>query len=532
MTRQLVCRQKAYIQPFERKLALLELSSLSGATPASVEGSEVEFRVSTSLSADTLAGRLAYWEVVRDDVDVLTTQVLREATVNIVRNGVPLSQIREQLPFKGPVPLPNRRALRYGTHGIHEYRGKFFPQLVRSLINVAGVRAGGVVVDPMCGSGTTLVEASLAGHRGIGADINPLSVLMSRTKCALLNVQIKTLVGTYETVRSNILNGGSQRAGRFTYLCGLPHDDQRYLRSWFSEQVLRDLDVISTEIRRVRSPVLRDFLTLALSNVLRSVSWQKKDDLRVRKEIRLDVDIDPIKEFLEDLGRSVRFILAFLYQARPQRLGPIRVDETDARTILRPWRHWEGKSDVVITSPPYATALPYLDTDRLSLSYLGLLSRPEHRGRDKLMIGNREITDRARREYWERFQTERKKLPDSISRLILEVEELNTQREVGFRRRNLAALLSKYFLDMRLVMANVRRLLKTGRPAYVVVGDNHTIAGNERVDIRTAQLLMDLADCAGLRPESSIAMEMLISRDIFRKNAVASESVLCLRKTR
>ena len=56
----------------------------------------------------------------------------------------------------------------------------FFPQLARSLLNIAGVKAGDHVLDPMCGSGTTLIETSLLGCAAFGVDMNPLSVLMSR----------------------------------------------------------------------------------------------------------------------------------------------------------------------------------------------------------------------------------------------------------------------------------------------------------------------------------------------------------------
>ena len=97
----------------------------------------------------------------------------REATVNIVRNGIPIEQIAKLVPFNGEIPLPNRRCLRYGTHGIHEYRGKFFPQLVRALLNIAGVYENKIVADPMSGSGTAIVEAVLGGCHGLGLDINP-----------------------------------------------------------------------------------------------------------------------------------------------------------------------------------------------------------------------------------------------------------------------------------------------------------------------------------------------------------------------
>jgi hypothetical protein len=179
---------KPYIQPFERTLALAELSAIAGAKPVAVDKTEepVLFSLPSIVKADALARHLAYWEVIETDKLCFTTQVLRERTVNVVRNGVPPKDIPQLL--KDDIVLPNRRCLRYGTHGIHEYRGKFFPQLVRSLINIADVPKKGIVADPMCGSGTTDVEAVLGEYHALGLDMNPLSVLMARNKCALLSV--------------------------------------------------------------------------------------------------------------------------------------------------------------------------------------------------------------------------------------------------------------------------------------------------------------------------------------------------------
>ena len=524
-------RIKPYIQPFERKLALAELRALVDAEPLPIDGAvqqAVVFSVPQAIRPEALARQLAYWEMVEGERPYLTTQVLRERTVNVVRNGVPLKEI-QQLLFEEVAILPNRRCLRYGTHGLHEYRGKFFPQLVRSLLNVAKVPRKAVVADPMCGSGTTAVETALAEHRALGLDMNPLSVLMANTKCALLSVLPNTLTAEYENIRKQLLRPSTKRPSSLTYFSTLTQEDQTYLRGWFSEQVLFDLDQISTLIQRVSSKPIRDFFRLALSNILRGVSWQKEDDLRVRKEVRLDAEIDPIREFLEEIGRSVRTVLAFLYENRELKVGTFDVQQGDARTQANSWADWTGKVDAIITSPPYATALPYLDTDRLSLCYLGLLPRSAHRKADHSMIGNREITERQRLDYWKQFQEKKAGLPDSVTRLIGTVDTLNSKIDVGFRRRNLPSLLTKYFIDMKQVIQGMIAVLKPGAPAYVVIGNNHTVAGGQRIEIETATLLVDIAASVGMIRENRIPMEMLVSRDIFKRNAVASEEILCFR---
>lgn len=528
------CRIKDYIQPFERCLALQELSAVASAKPRHVGDDadhSTEFIVATARPLAELAARLAYWEVISATTGALTTaQSLRESTVNVVRNGIDLAALRQFLPFAKEAPLPNRRCLRYGPHGIHEYRGKFFPQLVRSLINISGTAPGGIVADPMSGSGTTVVEAALFGCTGLGLDMNPLSTFLGNTKSALLSSDPVKLEAAYQNVREAVLAPEKRGKRKIPHFLSLPIPDQAYLKSWFAEEVLASLDEIVTAIKAIAYEPAKDLMWVSLSNILRSVSWQKNDDLRVRKDVRLDVELDPKKEFLEELARSIRAVLAFLYQEGSTQALPHSITEGDARFCAEAWGQHTGKVDVVITSPPYATALPYLDTDRLSLCYLGLLARPEHRRRDLLMIGNREVTERTRREYIARFEANSVLLPKSVDALIRKIEDLNAGTGVGFRRKNLPALLANYFFDMRDVLGGIYSLLKPGGQAFVVVGNNHTIAGGERVDIQTANLLSETAAMLNFEVYPSLPMDMLVSRDIFKKNALTTEEILLLRK--
>lgn len=528
------CRIKDYIQPFERSLALQELAAVAAAKPLPV-GTQMEtsteFEVTTTRPLRALAESLAYWEVLASKSTTATTrQSLRESTVNVVRNGIDLDALKQLLPFQTSVPLPNRRCLRYGTHGIHEYRGKFFPQLVRSLINISGTKPGGIVADPMSGSGTTVVEATLAGCKGLGLDMNPLSTFLGNAKCELLSADAKQLEEGYRKVRDALLAPESRGKRKLAYLQSLPKLDQSYLVTWFGEEVLRGLDEIAVLVQTVAYAPLKHLMWISLSNILRSVSWQKNDDLRVRREVRLDVEIDPKKEFLEELARSIRAVLAFLYQESPKNLPAHCIAAGDARRCEEAWSKHRGKVDVVITSPPYATALPYLDTDRLSLCYLGLLPRPQHRARDQQMIGNREVTEGLRRTYVARFEADRALLPKAVQALVTRIETLNQGTGVGFRRKNLPALLSNYFFDMRDVLSGMFNVLKPGGNAFVVVGNNHTIAGGERVDIETARLLAETAKLLNFEVRPSLPMEMLVSRDIFKRNAMATEEILFLRK--
>ena len=77
------------------------------------------------------------------------------------------------------------RTSRY-THNFHPYAAKFIPQIPAYFVENYSA-AGDIVLDPFCGSGTTLVEARINGRNTIGYDINPLSVLMTRVKATPLS---------------------------------------------------------------------------------------------------------------------------------------------------------------------------------------------------------------------------------------------------------------------------------------------------------------------------------------------------------
>jgi DNA modification methylase len=532
-----ICRLKPYIQPFEKVLALKELAILSGSEPiaclnlASEETGD--YRVELCVEPETLTGRLAYWEAVAIETSVdalqLTRQVRREATATLVRNGVTVIELQEMLPFNGHVPLPNRRNLRYGPHGIHEYRGKFFPQLVRALLNIAGIEPGAKVLDPMSGSGTTAVEAVLLGCQAYGLDMNPLSVLVSQVKCDILDVPPDQLVANFEALRADLLAQPDASIESLPWLNNLNKKNHAYLSNWFAPEVLTDLDRIMIRIQQTPNPTCRQLFLISLSNILRRVSWQKDDDLRVRREASSKELPDTKTEFLSELNRSVKTVLALLYENQGQAVGSACICEGNAQQADALLKTHLGQIDAIVTSPPYATALPYLDTDRLSLYYLGLLSRPEHRQRDYQMIGNREISNGRRQAYWAEYQQNRWRLTGGITAVIDRIERLNRDTDVGFRRQNLPALLARYFFDMRQVMEIFTRLLRPGAPAYVVVGNNHTIAGGQRVEIATDQLLGELGEAVGLRLQEQIPMEMLLSRDIFKKNSSSVETILCFR---
>ena len=518
---------KPYIQPFEQLLAQAELVGLL--PDVNIRNPLDEFAsssmtIETTQSIDFLIKRLAYWQRVGKGRLLPTLQVLYEASENLsTSNGISLlDAVRDQ--------LPKARRLRYGPHDLHEYRGKFFPQLVKALINFSGVPEGSVVIDPTCGSGTTNCEARLMGMETIGLDLNPLSVLIARTKVGILEVSPLILQTETEKLLQRL---EMQSTADVSALWNL--SDLQYLERWFDSQALVDIAYILEPINLCQHPILRDFYKVSLSNIIRGISWQKETDLRVRKEVTEYLPGAALERFKEELQRQLSKLVPFLLLAQqaqtPSEMPKFKILEGDTKDIDQIFEEKVGLCDVLITSPPYATALPYIDTDRLSLIVLGLLPRGAHRNREFTMIGNREVMESQRQELWDLYQEKRSELPDIVCAFVDDLAGDYHNGNVGFRRRNLPALLAKYFLDMTSAMMRARNMMKPESYAFYVVGNNSTRVNEKRIEIPTDRFLWEIGKKVGWFQEKIIDMELLPSRDIFKKNRGTAEKILVFTST-
>ncbi len=98
----------------------------------------------------------------------------------------------------------------YASHNFHSFPAKFPPQLPRKFIQGL-TEAGEVVVDPMVGSGTTVVETYLSGRRGIGFDIDPLALLVSKVKVTPLDIEQVARLGSKVLMQARTLVTKGQR---------------------------------------------------------------------------------------------------------------------------------------------------------------------------------------------------------------------------------------------------------------------------------------------------------------------------------
>ena len=94
----------------------------------------------------------------------------------------------------------------YLTHGIHPYPAKFVPQIPGAIID-AYSKPGDTILDPFCGSGTTLLESIIRGRNALGIDINPIATLISRAKVTpLKDHERRVLIGLIVHLEMDIKN--------------------------------------------------------------------------------------------------------------------------------------------------------------------------------------------------------------------------------------------------------------------------------------------------------------------------------------
>lgn len=501
---------KPYLQPFEEELAIRELRALVPRSNAITHEHGI-YVVSTSESEELLRKRLTYWQRIGRDELVPTLQKALEFTQGGMEST---SEMRG---------LHGSRRLRYGPHDLHEYRGKFFPQLVRSLINISGVSGDAIVLDPMCGSGTAPCEAIVAGRNALGADLNPLSVLVSTVKTSIVSESPECFLRTVEGYLESFKFG----AVPVVNIWG--EHDLTYLERWFSSAALNDIASILSEINHVDNSLYKNFFLVCLSNIIRSVSWQKEADLRVRKEIKPYAARQAVIKFKEAIRFQVDKIYPYLCVLNPKNNRNFSIRHGNSVNISDVFSEYEGGIDLLITSPPYATALPYLDTDRLSLIALGLLPKKQLKDTELQMVGTREVTERQRVESWEYYEKRKSELPATVTHLIDEIAKYNHTDIVGFRRKNLPALLGRYYLSMLDAMRSAHKLMKPGSFGYYVVGNNSTTINDKKIEIPTDEFLYDIGELAGWYKQEVIPMELISSRDIFRNNRGSSEVILCFR---
>lgn len=211
----------------------------------------------------------------------------------------------------------------YLTHWIYPYKGKFHPQMVRALLNIAGLKEGDTVLDPFSGSGTAALEAQLLGVNFIGIDISPLCVLQGKVKTKSIFV-INKILKLKNNLIPKLCNKLSDRTEFYTTMDGIANED------------------------------VRNFFTLARLLAISDNSRRRRDiEQSFIRNIGLMIDsVKDYKNIVDDLNLE---------------LGSVDLTVGDARKI----KLSDNSVDGVITSPPYSIALDYVKNDEHSFKDMG-----------------------------------------------------------------------------------------------------------------------------------------------------------------
>jgi site-specific DNA-methyltransferase (cytosine-N4-specific) len=534
-----------FIQPFERELAKLQLSSFADSEIIEYDG---RFEVTHLRLGENHLRKLAFFKQVAVEGDnnkstLIPDQQLLEKLATLVRRSKNEHDINRFINSLNFMQI-RRKESQYLTHNLHPYKGRFYPQMIRALINFTGVKNGDRILDPFCGCGTTLLECFLTDINSVGVDLHPLACFIARVKIESLSIkhvelrrEIKKLLGKIradgaqlrDVKNLNLFFSSPQKVSDLPPLPDMPN-----IHKWFSPDVLTKIQVIMKNIDKVENENIRNLFKVVFSSILRPISNWDARQVRVRllKSPKKNVPVFDI--FENKLWKSYLTILSY------QKIKPKLSIEgnAEARIINGDARKMEfidsESIDAIITSPPYAMALPYVDTDRLSLFMLGYVTR--HTINDLIfqMIGNREISGKIREMLESEFLSKHEELPfpDYFKKTLHTLIQENTKlTEKAFRRKNMPALLYKYFSDMDLCLDEMDRVLKPDKYCIIIVGNNYTTTGQGRVvNIETDRILIDMAIQKGWDFIKKIKKE-LIPTSPPPLSKIRYESVLIFRKS-
>jgi len=426
----------------------------------------------------------------------------------------------------------NRKDPKYVLHGVHPYKGKFYPQLAKSLFNIAGIQSGQKILDPFCGSGTVLLESQLNGIHSTGFDLNPLAIKIARVKTTIPKVDpiiVDMLIREF-LKELKLINYQEENRQIFNAEA-LPE-----LESWFAGKVLNKLGYVFRIIDGIPDQTVAEFFKICVSSIVRDISQQDPRDLRIRRR-EVPLEDAPVQELLEkkiidQWQRLKKFNKAS--KCAPNLFGKATVIEGDCRAAgtFKAGGIAQNSIDAVVTSPPYATALPYIDTDRLSILLLLSKNNRERVEIERRLIGARDITTEGRKTFESIIESGN--ILDLGSALaintIKRVYELNRNADVGFRRKNMASLLLRYYKDMYEVMNNLHFAVRPGGNLFFVIGDNLTTAGNVEVNIQSGKILAEMGQSIGWNLKEVIPITVTQESKIHNKNGITENDIIWFQK--
>jgi len=232
---------------------------------------------------------------------------------------------------------------------IHPYPAKFIGEIPRAFLSTLPIPSGTGVLDPFCGSGTTLIESQRAGLPSVGIDLNPIACLISRVKTSPLSSGLLEAAGEVVKIAS---------AQRSLVIPDIPNLDH-----WFKPDVQAAVAAIAESISLGIFEKWQDALRLALSSILVRVSNQDSDT----RYAAVEKTVSSRSVFEAFSAASAR-----LERALTERKGPLtsaKVIQGDTLKVLA--NQIDFPIGLVVTSPPYPNAYEYWLYHKYRMWWLG-----------------------------------------------------------------------------------------------------------------------------------------------------------------
>jgi hypothetical protein len=241
----------------------------------------------------------------------------------------------------------------YATHGLFPYRGKFHPQMARGILNAMGMGKGCIVLDPMMGSGTTLVEAAAMGVDCIGLDASPFCVFMTETKVSALTMSLARVKSALQKVDSTFAYLAKRYGAPRVGVGPASLTDSDFAR------VMEEAEEYVVSGRRFRDKDTADTYALLLLAFLDTMGYVERSARKNSVELFRGI----LERYIHacDKFQAVRIAHNFC-------LGEVIVKLGDARGMDIP----NASVDGILFSPPYSFAIDYVANDAFHLKALGV----------------------------------------------------------------------------------------------------------------------------------------------------------------
>ena len=384
------------------------------------------------------------------------------------------------------------------AHDWYRFVLSFPAHLVRTYIDRFALTPSHTVLDPFCGTGTTIVECKKHGIPSVGIEPNPMAVFASRTKVTW-DIDADGLVAHASRIAKLTLQRfqeeGIEDQGGLP-LFELPRTNAPSLRLLSPElEKLLLTDSISP------LPLHKTLLLLETLEASKDSAFTAHEHLALAKSLvneisnlhfGPEVGVGPAKPDAAVVGpwlRAVKSVAGDIRHLQQKANTSAKVHQADARdlvTLLPP-----ESIDAVITSPPYPNEKDYTRTTRLESVLLGFIKSKDDLRRLKQNL----VRSNTRSVYKSDTDDRLVAHHDEIQRIAeaIEARRIELGKTSGFER--LYARVTKlYFGGMLRHLMDLRPILRPGAQLAYVVGDQ---ASYLRIMIRTGQLLADLAKSVG-----------------------------------